>query len=124
MCPFCERVRDGERLFESALLIAFSDGFPVSPGHALIIPRRHEPDWLALSAAEHAEAWQLVELVRRRIDAERHPDGYNVGVNCGHAAGQTVDHAHLHVIPRYLGDQPDPRGGVRWVLPAKARYWR
>jgi diadenosine tetraphosphate (Ap4A) HIT family hydrolase len=110
-------------LGENEFAVAFFDGFPLSPGHALIIPRRHEPDFLALSEVEQAGVWALVTPVRRAIEKRLRPDGYNLGVNVGDAAGQTIAHAHLHVIPRYAGDVPDPRGGIRWILPQKARYW-
>ena len=119
-CPFCARPAP---LFESPLALAFSDAFPLSAGHTLIVPRRHEPDFFALSLAEQAEMLALVADVRRHVDLAHAPAGYNLGVNAGAAAGQTVGHAHLHVIPRYVGDVADPRGGVRWVLPDKAAYW-
>ena len=67
--------------------------------------------------------WALVNVVRERLEREARPDGYNLGVNVGAAAGQTIGHVHIHVIPRYAGDVDDPRGGVRWILPARARYW-
>jgi diadenosine tetraphosphate (Ap4A) HIT family hydrolase len=105
------------------LAVAFPDAFPVSPGHTLIVPRRHEADYFALTAAEQTAMWALTGEVRRRIEVEHQPQGYNIGLNVGTAAGQTVPHAHLHVIPRYVGDVPDPRGGIRWVFPAKAVYW-
>jgi diadenosine tetraphosphate (Ap4A) HIT family hydrolase len=104
--------------------LAIPDGFPVSPGHTLVVPRRHEQDLFRLPSGELQALWDLVRLVSGRLVAELKPDGINVGVNVGVAAGQTVDHAHVHVIPRWKGDVEDPRGGVRWVLPAKARYWR
>jgi diadenosine tetraphosphate (Ap4A) HIT family hydrolase len=95
----------------------------VSPGHSLIVPRRHEPDFFSLSAEEQAAVIALVNPVRSVLDKEFGPDAYNLGVNAGKAAGQTVLHTHLHVIPRYAGDVAEPRGGVRWVLPETARYW-
>jgi diadenosine tetraphosphate (Ap4A) HIT family hydrolase len=107
----------------SDLAAGFFAGYPVSPGHVLIVPRRHEPDFFALRAAEQAAMLGRVPEVRRRIDGEFAPDAYNLGVNAGKPAGQTIMHAHLHVIPRYIGDVDEPRGGVRWVLPATARYW-
>lgn len=122
-CVFCERLAGGEVTATNALAAAFADTTPLTPGHTLIIPRRHEPDFLALSADERAAIWALLEIVRAETDSLRNPDGYNLGVNVGTAAGQTVGHAHLHVIPRYRGDVPDPRGGIRWIIPAKARYW-
>jgi diadenosine tetraphosphate (Ap4A) HIT family hydrolase len=100
----------------------FEDGFPISPGHTLVVPRRHEEDF-KLTAEEQSDLWSLVAVVRERLQGSLHPDGFNVGSNDGRAAGQTVSHAHVHVIPRFDGDLPDPRGGVRWVLPGKAKYW-
>ena len=95
----------------------------MSPGHALIVPRRHEPDFFALTADEQAALVALVNPVRAALDQQFGPDAYNLGVNAGKAAGQTILHTHLHVIPRYAGDVAEPRGGVRWVLPETARYW-
>ena len=120
---FCSERARAEALAANELAVAFSAGFPVSPGHALIVPRRHEPDFFSLSAEEQAAVIALVNPVRTVLDREFRPDGYNLGVNAGRAAGQTIMHTHLHVIPRYSGDVPEPRGGVRWVLPETARYW-
>lgn len=122
-CVFCSHLRERELLAANDLAAGFLAGFPVSPGHALIVPRRHEADFFSLSDAERASMLALVGPIRCHLDAEHHPDAYNLGANIGPAAGQSVPHAHLHVIPRYAGDVPDPRGGVRWVLPATARYW-
>ena len=122
-CIFCDRISSGGLLAENDLAVAFFDAFPISPGHCLVVPRRHESDFLALTPGEHAAVWALVTSVRARIEAERRPDGYNIGVNVGDAAGQTVAHAHLHVIPRYHGDVVDARGGIRWIIPARAAYW-
>lgn len=122
-CPWCRR--EGIRVVsENELAIAFADGNPLSPGHTLIIPRRHDDDLFKLSPAEQAAVWALVADVRDLLLSERHPDGFNVGLNVGAAAGQTVSHAHVHVIPRYEGDVDDPRGGIRWIIPSKARYWK
>lgn len=123
VCVFCARQRSGDLIAENELAFAFPDAFPLSPGHALIVPRRHEPDFLALTAEEQAAIWALVPQVRRHIESQHNADGYNVGINVGQAAGQTVAHAHLHVIPRYVGDVDDPRGGIRWLIPSRARYW-
>jgi diadenosine tetraphosphate (Ap4A) HIT family hydrolase len=122
-CPFCERIKRGEYAVASPHAAAILDAYPISPGHTLIVPRRHEADLFALPAEELDDLWRLVAQVRRTLDIDRSPDGYNVGVNVGAAAGQTVVHAHLHLIPRCAGDVPDPRGGVRWVIPARADYW-
>src|SRR6516164_894198 len=101
---------------------AIADGFPVSPGHALVIPRRVIASWWEATDAERADMLALVDEVKDRLDAELRPDGYNVGFNSGAAAGQTVGHLHIHVIPRYQGDVADPRGGVRHVIPGKGNY--
>jgi diadenosine tetraphosphate (Ap4A) HIT family hydrolase/HKD family nuclease len=101
---------------------AIADRFPVSPGHALVIPRRVVATWWEATAAEQADILALVHEVKDRLDAELRPDGYNVGFNSSAAAGQTVGHLHIHVIPRYRGDVPDPRGGVRHVIPGKGNY--
>jgi len=122
-CVMCEHASSRELAASNTLAAAFADGFPLTPGHTLIVPRRHESDFLALSLAEQAAIWALVADVCRHIQARHSPDGYNLGVNIGEAAGQTVGHAHLHVIPRYQGDVADPRGGIRWIIPGKARYW-
>lgn len=120
-CPFCEPARD--RIFhEDPLVIALWDGFPVSPGHALIVPRRHVPTWFDASAEEQAAILGTIDRVRQEILGRYHPDGFNIGINVGEAAGQTVFHLHLHVIPRYRGDVPNPRGGVRRVIPHRADY--
>jgi len=121
-CVFC--TLPGSRILASnseALLIR--DGFAVSPGHSLVIPRRHIASWFEARETERAALLALLEQARTDLDAEFSPDGYNIGINDGAAAGQTVPHLHIHLIPRYRGDQPDPRGGVRWVVPEKAKYW-
>lgn len=99
------------------------DNFPISPGHALIVPRRHVPAWDDLTSDEKADILGGIDAVRGLIRAKHAPDGFNVGFNDGPPAGQTVMHFHLHVIPRYAGDVPDPRGGIRWVIRDKAAYW-
>jgi len=101
----------------------FRDAFPVSPGHTLVIPRRHVGSFFLLEPDERFALLALVKEARRDLDAELHPDGYNIGINDGPAAGQTVAHVHIHLIPRYLGDIADPRGGVRWLFPDRADYW-
>jgi diadenosine tetraphosphate (Ap4A) HIT family hydrolase len=103
---------------------AVLDAFPVSPGHTLVISRRHVADVFDLSEAEVADMLRLVYSSRLRLDKERRPSGYNVGINVGQTAGQTVLHAHVHVMPRYLGDTTDPTGGMRRVIPGKGPYLR
>ena len=122
-CAFCERIAAGEFVAQNDLAVAFLDTYPVSPGHCLIIPRRHEADFLALNEAEQTAVWALVQQVTAHIETSGTPHGYNIGINAGEAAGQTIGHAHLHVIPRRRGDVADPRGGIRWVVPASAAYW-
>ncbi len=121
-CIFCRPQRT--ILVENDAAIAVYDSYPVSPGHALILPRRHAVTIWDLTPEEYEKCFRLV-LALKPILAERHkPDGFNVGVNCGEAAGQSVWHAHIHVIPRFKGDTPNPRGGVRHVIPLKAAYVR
>lgn len=122
-CIFCNERRHAGALAANELAVALPAGFPVSPGHVLIVPRRHEPDFFSLTAEEQAAMIGLVNPVRTVLDEQFRPDAYNLGVNAGKAAGQTILHTHLHVIPRYSGDVAEPRGGVRWVLPESARYW-
>ena len=123
MCVFCEAISKHVHLVENSHSVAFSDAYPLSPGHVLIVPRRHVTDFFALSSEEQAAVWDLIRQVRDSIEGEYSPAGYNVGLNAGAVAGQTIDHAHVHVIPRYKGDVEDPRGGIRWVIPARAAYW-
>lgn len=103
---------------------AFRDRYPVTRGHTLVVSRRVIEDWFGASTEERAALMELVDLVKRQLDDEFQPDGYNVGFNAGVAAGQTVMHLHVHVIPRYRGDMDDPRGGVRHVIPSRGNYLR
>ncbi|WP_245579372.1 HIT family protein [Chitinilyticum aquatile] len=102
---------------------AILDGFPVSPGHSLIIPHRHVSSFFELTSSEREALILLLDETKQALQEEFKPDGYNIGINDGPAAGQTVAHLHIHLIPRYSGDLADPRGGVRWVIPEKANYW-
>ena len=120
-CPFCPPI-DGRPLLESGLAFAIFDRFPVNPGHVLVIPRRHVADIFELTESELREVLRLLSQARQRIAVDFPAAGVNVGVNVGDAAGQTIAHAHLHLIPRYTGDVPDPTGGVRGVIPGKASY--
>jgi len=121
-CPFCTQP-DDRVLAQDAHGMVIRDAYPVSPGHTLVIPRRHVGSFFDLSAEERASLLTLLDEARRSIEVEHRPDGYNIGVNDGPAAGQTVPHLHVHLIPRYAGDRTDPRGGVRWIFPDKADYW-
>lgn len=120
-CIFCSPER--EILAESALAIAVFDSYPVSPGHALVLPRRHVTTIFDMASDEYDECFRLVRGLKEVLLQRFSPDGFNVGANCGEAGGQSVWHAHIHVIPRYKGDVPNPRGGVRAVIPIKASYW-
>jgi len=121
-CPFCTLPAD-RVLLASPLALVLRDAYPISPGHTLIIPRRHIASFFELTAEERADLLTLLDQARVGLDTEFHPDAYNIGINDGPAAGQTIGHLHIHLIPRYAGDQPDPRGGVRWIFPDKADYW-
>ncbi len=121
-CPFCtlppERI-----ILSSPHGVVIRDGFPISPGHTLIIPQRHVGSFFELTRDEREDLLELLDAAKKSVDAEFQPQGYNIGINDGPAAGQTVPHLHMHLIPRYEGDQADPRGGVRWIIPEKADYW-
>lgn len=122
-CPFCGP--DFSRVLAvNDFAIAILDGYPVSPGHTLILPKRHFASLFEATDEERAALFDLMDEVCRRLKPELHPDGFNIGINDGAAAGPTFFHLHIHVIPRYVGDCEDPRGGVRWVLPERAAYWK
>ena len=121
-CPFCTLPND--RIIDSNEMGFFiRDGFPISPGHTLIIPKRHVGSFFEISQIERDALLDFLDQAKKVIDAELSPDSFNIGINDGSAAGQTVPHLHIHLIPRFKGDQEDPRGGVRWIIPEKARYW-
>ena len=121
-CPFCNL--PSERIFRRTEgCLALADGYPLSRGHTLIIPERHVPSFFEASADEKADLFRLVELCRNDLVESYRPAGFNIGINDGAAAGQTVMHLHIHLIPRYAGDKADPRGGIRWIFPDKADYW-
>lgn len=123
LCPFCH-IEESQILMANDLAIAIYDGYPVSPGHTLIIPKRHVASMFEATVEEQAAMCELVAKMREFLLAERQPDGFNIGINDGVAAGQTVMHLHIHLIPRYVNDTEDPRGGVRWIMPEKAQYWK
>jgi diadenosine tetraphosphate (Ap4A) HIT family hydrolase len=120
-CPFCsippERIRE---YCEHAVVI--DDAFPVAAGHTLVINLRHTPDFFDLTPEEIAAMMRLLHAARARLELALKPAGYNIGINVGEAAGQTVGHVRIHLIPRYPGDVPDPTGGVRSVIPGMGRY--
>jgi diadenosine tetraphosphate (Ap4A) HIT family hydrolase len=121
-CLFCS-VPPEEILIDGPIAMARIDNHPVSPGHTLIIPKRHVASFFETTEEERAAMLKLLDEAKAVLDQKHKPDGYNIGINGGEAAGQTVMHLHIHLIPRYKGDKADPRGGVRWVLPEKAAYW-
>ncbi len=122
-CPFCNLPAD-RIISESDYTVTIRDGYPVSEGHTLIIPKRHVQSFFELQAIEKAAVLQALDEAKEALDNEFSPDGYNIGINDGEAAGQTVMHLHVHQIPRYKGDMEDPRGGVRWIFPERAKYWK
>lgn len=121
-CPFCNlpesRIVHGHRL-----AVAVRDAYPVAPGHTLVIPRRHVGSFFELLPSEKVAMMELLDQARADVELCLAPDAFTIGINDGVAAGQTVPHVHLHLIPRRVGDVDDPRGGIRWVLPANAKYW-
>ena len=121
-CPLCQPAAE-QVISRGTLAVALWDGHPVSPGHALVASVRHVGSWFELTADERAAMLLLLDEVRTNVEGGFHPDGFNIGIYDGAAAGQTIPHVHVHLIPRYDGDVPDPRGGIRWVVPAKADYW-
>jgi len=116
------QVPPSEHIAGNRLAFAIWDRFPVTEGHALVVTRRQVSDWWAATSEERSDLVALTGVVKEVIERSHKPDGFNVGINVGEAAGQTVDHLHVHVIPRYAGDAADPRGGVRNVIPAKGNY--
>jgi diadenosine tetraphosphate (Ap4A) HIT family hydrolase len=118
-CPFCGI---DEPLVSRRLVFALYDSSPASRGHVLLIPRRHVADWFETTSAERRELMALADELRIRLLQEFAPDGFNIGINVGEVAGQTVPHVHVHLIPRYRGDVANPRGGVRGVIPDRQNY--
>ena len=121
-CPFCHLSQHVEIVYETENCIAFYDGYPVSPGHVLIIPKRHVASYFNLSDDERKAMNQMLFTVKQKLDERFHPDGYNIGINVGEHAGQSIFHCHMHLIPRYKGDVQNPKGGVRGVIPSKQKY--
>lgn len=122
LCPFCA-LPQARVVLRNDFAIAFRDAYPVTPGHTLVIPARHVSSFFDTTHDERAWMFGLLDEAKLQLQSEFSPAGYNIGINDGAAAGQTVGHLHMHLIPRYAGDRPDPRGGVRWVIPDKADYW-
>ena len=121
-CPFCLIEENREIICESKGALAIPDKFPISPGHMLIVPKQHVSDYFELSEAEQQELWQLVNRCKASLTERYRPDGFNVGINVGPTAGQTIFHVHIHLIPRYKGDVKNPKGGIRHTIPGKGYY--
>jgi diadenosine tetraphosphate (Ap4A) HIT family hydrolase len=122
-CRFCPGNIKDRIVEEWNLVLAFKDRHPVSDGHLLIVPKRHAPDWFSMSEKERREADALIRALRNRLlESDKSITGFNIGTNCGASAGQTIFHAHIHLIPRRDGDTQNPTGGVRGVIPDKMCY--
>ena len=121
-CPFWTLKYNPVRA-ESELTLFLRDGFPVSPGHTLVVPGRHVASFFEVTETGQVELMTALAAAKEVLDREFSPDSYNVGINDGPAAGQSVPHVHIHLIPRYSGDSEEPGGGVRWLFPEKADYW-
>ena len=115
----CELCEPKDLLFESDFAYVRYESSSLNPGHVIVVPRRHVADFFDMSAAEQGSVLALLNRAQKRIRELHKPDGYNIGVNVGSAAGQARMHVHVHLIPRYAGDVPDPRGGIRCVLARK-----
>jgi len=117
--PFLD---DRKKLFENSVGFVILDRFPVNNGHCLIIPHRVYSDYFSSTSKEVEGLNDLIFKAKKYLDTEFNPSGFNVGINCGESAGQTIMHMHIHLIPRFLGDTQDPSGGVRGVIPLKKKY--
>ena len=124
-CVFCklkEAIGKDRIIYEDSDWLAVLDNYPVSEGHTLLIPKRHCETFFDLSDVENQYFIATLNVVKGILDGRYNPDGYNIGMNCGKAAGQTVMHCHIHIIPRYKGDCDNPRGGVRGCIPSRMSY--
>ncbi len=121
-CPFCN-IEQNRILWENDQTFIIYDGYPVSTGHALVMPKRHIGSFFETGTEERNALLAGLDVAKQIIDNDYGPAGYNIGINDGQVAGQTVAHLHIHLIPRYQDDVKDPRGGVRWIFPDKAKYW-
>jgi diadenosine tetraphosphate (Ap4A) HIT family hydrolase len=125
-CFFCRMLKNDtkkEILLQNDLAVMIRDTRPVSDGHSLIIPRRHVSSFFDTSTEERIALMALLDQTKEDLARELSPDDYNIGINDGPLAGQSIPHLHIHLIPRYKGDKDDPRGGVRWIISEKAKYW-
>jgi len=121
-CPFCEKIKEEDIIYQDSSWFAIYDRYPVSKGHVLLIPKRHVKTYFDLNYVELASIGVNIGVIKLILDKKYHPNGYNIGINCGESAGQTVPHCHIHIIPRYDGDIEDPRGGIRGCIPNKMKY--
>jgi len=121
-CTFCT-LPAGQVLGENDSAMWILDSHPVSPGHSLIVPKRHVESFFETTPEERDAMLALLDQARAHVCRSHSPAGYNIGINEGFAAGQTIEHLHVHLIPRFMGDGGAPRGGVRWVIPDRADYW-
>jgi len=121
-CIFCNPESNRELITESAMFYSIYDKFPVSEGHSLIIPKNHITNYFKLSQHEYYASFLVLNRVQGIIQKKFKPNGFNIGLNIGETAGQTIDHIHIHLIPRYIGDCENPVGGIRNIFPLKANY--
>lgn len=121
-CIFC-KLPESRVIHRNELALWIYDAFPVSPGHSLIIPTRHVLSYFEITTDERLAMHTLLDQAKASLARELSPHGFNIGINDGASAGQTISHLHMHLIPRFEGDVADPRGGIRWIIPEKAKYW-
>ena len=121
-CFFCKCLDEKNYQLENEYAIARYDDFPVNKGHLEVITKRHIKDWWETTPEEKLAIFELLDKAKEIIESKYNPDGYNIGMNLGESAGQTVMHLHVHLIPRYVGDVANPRGGVRGVIPERKNY--
>lgn len=121
-CPFCNLNKDLEILYEDDLVLGFYDLYPVSKGHSLVIPKAHISDYFDINITLQTSLWTAVNKLQPILTKQHSPQGFNIGINIGEDAGQSIFHTHIHLIPRYAGDVPHPKGGVRGVIPHKQSY--
>lgn len=121
-CFFCRKVKERDFQIENDLAVARFDDFPVNKGHLEIITKRHVKDWWKTTKEERIAIFNLLDEAKKIVDSKYKPDGYNIGMNLGEKAGQSIMHLHVHLIPRYTGDVENPRGGIRGIIPGKQNY--
>lgn len=121
-CIFCEKLNKNEYILENELAVAIFDAFPVNKGHMLIVPKRHFASFFEATSEEVLSCMELINKAKQYLDNEYNPDGYNIGINVGETAGQTIFHLHIHIIPRYKGDVENPRGGIRKLKTPLVEY--